>query len=537
MTSSEMIDSAIAAAHDYKPAEDPTVSQEDPRPYVMLPGQGRLLSDFAADLAKKLRDKPIYNRGGVVMVLDDSRKRLEPITATAFRSMVEDYVICQRMVGQGERAHLENQTLSEEGARGVLASRRFLAGLREVRRVNNVTQPVIREGSFVELLPVGYDEASRIFTFDSVDFDKEMKLSTAQEILEKWLKDFAFPKHDLQRSKSTMLAMMLATFCDCMFPDMVQRPAFIFAANTEGAGKTLGARMAICPVFGPMQITPPPESENKDKLMELLNSVAQAGVGYVVLDNWHGKIQNSALEAFITANIWAGRILGTSQTFQVAKQCLVFVTANDAIVSGDMRRRSLFVELFVEEARAEDRKIAKRIDEQDILENRGEILAALWGLVRNWVEKGMPESSIVHGTFPKWGNVIGGILESADYVSPLTTPQLLRGGDSQLENFVKVANAVLEEATTVEVYVKPGELLETARRAGAYPWFIQDVENPYELSEKERRSERTAFFRQCERFRGRTLPNGVKFDAIGEGHARQYKFAKPQAEQSAEEPF
>ena len=64
---------------------------------------------------------------------------------------------------------------------------------------------------------------------------------------------------------------------------------------------------------------------------------------------------------------------------------------------------------------------------------------------------------------------------------------------------------------------------EIARRAGAFPWVIHDVENPNELSDKERRSERTAFFRQYERFRGRTLPNGVKFDAIGEGHARQYR--------------
>src|SRR5262249_55721866 len=161
------------------------------------------------------------------------------------------------------------------------------------------------------------------------------------------------PSAEKMRSMSAATAMILAPYVDCMISRFDERPAFIVTGNSEGSGKTTLVRFAVCPVFGAMKITPPPMIDS-DKLTELLNSIAQSGATYVVFDNWRGKIENQALEAFVTANQMGGRILGTSYTFDVEKQCIVFITGNQAVIGPDMRRRSMFVQLFVEEAKSED---------------------------------------------------------------------------------------------------------------------------------------------------------------------------------------
>ena len=84
----------------------------------------------------------------------------------------------------------------------------------------------------------------------------------------------------------------------------------------------------------------------------------------------------------MTSAVWSGRILGVSKTFAGENLMTVFVTGNGCTVSPDMRRRSLFVELFMEDERAEDRKFKRVLDDVTLLSMRPRILAALWAMVR-----------------------------------------------------------------------------------------------------------------------------------------------------------
>ena len=522
-----------SACEDYTPAPTRVVVEGDFRPRIILPGQGgRLLSDFSADLGDLLSDKPIFNRGGVVSVLNESKKKLEMISSSAFRSTIERSlgIVCQNWVERRETCHLEDMTMNEECARATMVSPDLLSKLREVRRINNVRQPVTRENGAVELLPAGYDQASKIYSFDAVDFDEEMEIGDAMNAMDELLKDCAFSKTDAERSRAATIAMMLATFCDCMFGQRIKRPVFIVQANTAGAGKTILVQMAVATVFGPAILTPPPPAASQEKIMELLHAIAQSAVPYAIFDNWRGNIQNAALEAFITANMWGGRILGTSFTFEVEKQCLVFITANDAVINDDMRRRSLIIELFVEEMKASDRKVSRPIEEDDILTQRSQILAALWAFTRNWINQGSKAGSVFRIDYSKWGSVIGGIIESLGLPNPLSEPKLVRGGETLTEAFLKIIPEVFKDRTVNEVYVKPSELLGIARSVGAFAWILNtEVASSDELSEKEARSERTKFSRQCEKVVGRSFSNGIHFDSIGDGHTKRYKFTKPTA--------
>src|SRR4029453_18935442 len=202
----------------------------------------------------------IFNHGGIVSIMDDRTFTLRRISPTKFRSWIESpedgSVVCQGFRGRGNDARLEDMSMSEECAKAVLESRRFINGLREVVRVNPVRLPVRRQAGGIELLPAGYDEESKILTIETVDYDKDMSAARATEVFEDLLKDTAFDPKDKIRSGSGGTAMILAPYCGCMLSRFDERPAFIVTANSDGAGKTMLIRMAICPVFGTGKLAP-----------------------------------------------------------------------------------------------------------------------------------------------------------------------------------------------------------------------------------------------------------------------------------------
>jgi hypothetical protein len=530
----------VEAAEDYTPPAASKVIDGDFRKRIYLPGQsGRLIDDFASDLAKHLNDKPIFNHGGNVAVVNPRNFTLQRISPSAFRSWVENLggLVCQTFVGKGKDSRLEDMTMGEETAKAVLVSDRFIQGLREVTRVNSVRLPVRRASGVIELLPVGYDPESKILTIETVHYDEDMTGEQANDVFAKLMKDTAFDPKDKYRSMAAATAMILAPFCDCMLSRFDERPAFIVTANAEGGGKTTLIRMAICPVFGAMKVTPPPHIDS-DKLTELLNSIAQSAAPYVVFDNWRGKVENAALEAFVTANQMGGRILGTSYTFDVEKQCLVFISGNQAIVGSDMRRRSMFVNLFVEEAKSEDRAVVEPINERIILSRRNDILAACWAYVRAWQDAKCPPSERRNLSFPEWGYMIGGILENMSYPCPLTPPP--NDGDSMLQSFQALIAGVMDGVLGDEVFNTPRELLDVCRSVGSFNWKISETEP---TADKDKRAESAALGRYCELYKGRMftvrindIDTKIKFEAIGQGHQRRYRFTKPTNEPLAVGP-
>jgi len=305
---------------------------------LYLPGSGISVSQFALELAEKLKEAPIFVRDGIVLYISSAMK-LEPMGAEAFCTWIEDYVRLIKMTGVGEKRFPETATMTAAGASLVLNSPQFIRSLRLIRRVNQVRQPVIRKCGMMELLPKGYDSEASTWTIGSVDFDEDMSLDDAIALLESVIKEFPWPREETLKAKSIAITSMLAVFGDMLLDPAHQRPVWIFNANREGSGKTTLMRLAICPSFGSAVIGPPPNANSPDALSKLLASAALGGMPYLCFDNWSGVVGNSALEAFITSSTYSDRVLGVSKMFSVEKQCMVLITGNHARVSPDMRRR------------------------------------------------------------------------------------------------------------------------------------------------------------------------------------------------------
>jgi hypothetical protein len=398
-----------------------------PLPKVQLPGDNRLLSAFAADIAKDLKDCGIYRRGGIAMIVNEKRNGLEVVTPAMLRSLVEKDLVCYRIKGSGKRLIEMAHTMSSDDAQGVLSAQQFLRRLPKVIRIATARLPVLRKNNAIELLPDGYDRQSLTLTLAQCDYDTTMSLEDAKRVIDELFIEFPFAD-DKGRSKAVAVAAMVGLYAAGLLPYTALRPVFIVLANAEGAGKTLVAKCAVSPTHGLVTVDSDLK-KNVETAKELLAAVIEARP-YILFDNCKGHINAAALEAFVSAVVFKGRILGVSKMFEGENLTTVFITGNGATVSPDMRRRSLFVELFMEDERAEEREFASFLDDGTLLDMRPMILAALWAFVREWNKEQRPKPSRTNSAFPRWAQVIGGIVEHIGYGCPLASAEIADAADT-----------------------------------------------------------------------------------------------------------
>ena len=267
------------------------------------------------------------------------------------------------------------------------------------------------------------------------------------------------------------------------------------------------AKCAVSPVHGFVDT----EGAPKDKVeiaKELLTTAIEAR-SKILLDNCRGHLDSPQLEAFVTSARWKGRILGVSKSFCGEHYVTVLITGNGCTVSPDIRRRSLFVELFMEQERAEDRKFERTLDDAALLTMRSDILAALWAFVREWNFAARPKPSRSHSSFPRWAEIIGGIVEFAGFGCPLETAEIQSASDIDGSDMGELVTALGSDPVTFD------EVVSLAREKGLFERLLAD-EGDLKPNAK------SAFGKLLKRFERRIFRNGKRFIVEGKGHTRRF---------------
>jgi hypothetical protein len=275
------------------------------KPKVELPCDGRLLSQFAAEIGGHLKTCGLYERGGLAFIVNQQQNGLEVITPQMLRTLVENHLVCYRIRNAGENEISLDRTMSEGDAKGVLSAQQFLRRLPKLEKLASTRLPVMRADNKIELLPEGYDSESLTLTIVQCEYDETLPLSEARNRIDDLPSEFCFA--DKGRSKAVAIAAKVTLFGIRLLPKGALRPVFIYLANAEGAGKTILAKCAISPVHGGVDT----EGAPKDKTeiaKELLTAVME-GRSYTLLDNCKGHLDSAQLEAFVTSVRWKGRIL------------------------------------------------------------------------------------------------------------------------------------------------------------------------------------------------------------------------------------
>jgi hypothetical protein len=426
----------------------------DEQAVIYHAGRHKGLLTFCLGLAKRIAqvEGQIFNSCGAVVVptrrrviggVEVERLSLAELSAQGFRSEIQKYVTVYRYTA-GKRL---SKVLGAEDARAVLESSAFREHLQPIRGLCDVELPCgIKERKELLALHEGCNPASGILVQSAgFKFAHNWSVEKASAYYRELYSEFCFRADDRDRSLSVAIAMNLTLFGYYLLSPDALRPAFLVNANREGAGKTLVVKIALIGRYGSAIISAMPPIE--DQRQKQIFAAARCRDGVVAWDNIRGDIKSQALEAAITSVNLSDRLLHTHTTAKVRHELVFLLTTNGAVISPDLRRRSLSIELHLENLRAEDRVIAHWLDDEKLALRRSSLCAAAWALLRNWVEMGSPAPQKIIPGFENWSQVIGGTLEAAGFASPTEAPHSRETGiavDSRNEAIEALVKAIGE---------------------------------------------------------------------------------------------
>jgi hypothetical protein len=287
---------------------------------------------------------------------------------------------------------------------------------RPLRRI--VDSPVLLENGRI-LSHTGYDEASELYYAPKADFNIPLipenptgdNISMARQLIEEVFCDFPFKD---ESSRTNCMAALLTPFLRDLTPTV---PLALINAPEKGTGKSLLAAIIgeLATGTPPFQTVGFPQSE--EELRKTLTSAIKAGYSIIIFDNVTHEIKSPVLCATLTNPWWSDRILGGNNTFQSEQRQTWLATGNNILLGGDLGRRVYEIRLDSEIERPWERKNFRHPNLIDwIREHRGQIVGAIFTLIRAWVVAGRPLfTEVTLGSFENWTRAVGGVLAHAGF--------------------------------------------------------------------------------------------------------------------------
>ena len=181
----------------------------------------------------------------------------------------------------------------------------------------------------------------------------------------------------------------------------------------------------------------PFKQQNQKRNRDNNNSANKTCQKRMHFSNCKGKINNAVFESIATMEKFSDRLLGRNEILAFENELDFSLSGNAGITyTPDFAARCIFIRLFMAEENANLREFKNPDLQGWVKTNRGEILSALYALVRNWVEAGQPKGSLPFASYNSWAKICGGIMETAGYGSPCEpdTEPMLIGGDMETED-------------------------------------------------------------------------------------------------------
>ena len=455
--------------------------QENAMPQIYLDPDVLAVAQQLADIC---RGDELYRMDREVVTIEEGTGRTENMSPARFVTWAGERAKFWKAVGKDEKPKFE--TMTEQMAKLILLSDRFKSKIRPVEAVHRVRMPVIRGedengAPIVELLPLGYDAASRIFTTRlALDFDEAMPLEESVAFFRGLLASFPFG--DFEQGLGNQLSYMLTLFCRAMVaPSKV--PAFVFLANLQGSGKSILAKLGLYTVFGKAAASTLSEP---NELKKTLDMAARHATPYLFFDNLTGTLKSPLLDAWATTEEWTGRVIGLGEEFCMPTAAMLIMTGNALKLSPDLARRSVLVDLFAEQTSAERPAPKEPLTDRWLRRdrNRKRILAALWAMVREAFGPVGAASGIHPGkalaSFEEWSDVIPRVLVRCGFADPLVKVVLPDSGDVSADDAKRLMEWVIQgmhlragESKSITL----AEMIPIARRCGAFVERLDTVEN------------------------------------------------------------
>ena len=434
------IEAIARSAMRYDPSPKEVERQE--KPVVMVaPGN---LPELVRHCGEMLASRDLYQRGGALVTVDRDLDASRGSGSTPGSPVIREVKLSRLRVmladaGDWRRRKKEGEEVVEipvDPPKDVVESVRDAGSWPSIRPLIGVTEtPTLRaDGSILDA--PGYDTATGIvfspphgLVFPRVTTTGRDDVRRALYALNEVLSDFPFA---LDHHRSVALAAMLTAVG--RFGIEGPTPLFLFDSHTAGSGKGLLANVVsvLCTGRSASVLSLRDDTENEKRITAHLLS----GKRVVLLDNVTGSMGGPSLDAALTADIWAGRVLGQSTLVEVPNRATWIATGNNVAIRGDLSRRTLRCYLDVDIERPEERRGFSHPNlVAYVRAHRGRLVAACLTILRAYVEAGRPSLGLAPmGSFGPWSRSVRSALVWAGMPDPVETQKEIReGADRDLD--------------------------------------------------------------------------------------------------------
>lgn len=422
-------------------ASGQSTPSDDNRPVVLVDFEtGQRVRDAEAALAAR-DDLNLYVRDGrLVSVQTTTSKRLRAVRddagaplardleLPALRAMLTDTIRFERMAEEKDKTTGEktwNQVRCrphDDIVKGLHKATewphlRDLVGIVRAPFLASLSGDVVtvagyhEESGYLLVTPPGYGAV------EVPDRPTREQALQALETIKDLLSDFPFAG---ERDQSAALAALLS---------LVARPAlggenvpgFVFEANTSSAGKTKLADTLAIIATGAQS---PKQGFTRDEaeMEKLLGGLAGEARALLSFDNITETIGGSKLDLVLTCNgLFSYRLLGFNKTAHSAWRTVLFFTANNPTIGGDIGRRLLVCRLDCADAQPSKREGFKYQLPRYAMEHRARLAGCALTILRAFCqvpERKRPRVRAM-GSFEAWSQLVAGSLLWLGEADPL----------------------------------------------------------------------------------------------------------------------
>ena len=502
------------------------------------PGDGRSLPSISVNqtigplalaVAQCLRRAPLFRRGESLVTVDETTAGVLTMTADRWPTWHQPFFTLK--TGEGEKSR--DADMEPNRVRRILASDQLRAHVRELRAVNLLRLPVWRGSGAdrtIDLLPAGYDAATKTFTVPLLDYPLDWSLADAHQWFFTTFGTFPFfEKGELftRRSFGAVVAAMLGVYGVNLLPDGAVRPLVLVDGNQVKLGKSMLVRMILCPVHGKVAEGSKPKDDGE--LRKILDGTAIAGKPYLFLDDLPNLVSND-LNHFTSSPTHEPRTMNTQNLPNCPNVWQVFGSGKDIKLSDDLERRVLAIDLFRSDDWRARRVVNPWTTPRLILPSyRAPACAAMLAVMRHWVAEGMPtrEEAWLE-SFDEYAAIFGSMVMTAGIANPFSRRENIRGGNDATRALVAAICALAtncdngEELTTVEI-------LGYLENAGTLDVVVPTAKN--ELGQKQKLGWKLQALRGNEYTdtRGRRFEFGHREDSAGSKYTLHFLDASASA--------
>jgi hypothetical protein len=358
----------------------------------------------------------MFIRGGAVVGIVENNcvLGLEVIAPIAARSRFESYAkfVAYRSGRDGQLV-LKPVIIAQDMAAALLESEEARTLLPKITGLINC--PVIVSTKMgVQIVGEGYHPDTGLFVTDG-RMPQQIELSEAVEALQEIVGEFEFQSLG---DRSRALASIITPALKLGGHLRGSIPADVAEADQSQSGKTYRQKL-VAAVYNETLSLVTKRSGGVGSVDESLNEKLIAGRPFIQLDNFRGKFDSTHVEALLTAErSFPVRVPHCREVMIDPSRFFIMLTSNGVETSRDFANRGSIIRI-----RKRDGYKFRQYSEGDLLEHirahQPYYLGAVFAIIREWIERGLPRSDGTPHDFREWAQTLDWIVQNILDGAPL----------------------------------------------------------------------------------------------------------------------